>query len=73
MEKFYSLGEVARILGLPPHRVTYLHSVGKAPEPERVFNTRAYRWSEIVALSKQLGVEVDGEAKRRRAGNASGK
>ena len=65
MKKFYSLGEVARILGLPPHRVTYLHSAGKAPEPERVFNIRAYRWSEIVALAKQLGVQVNKVEQRR--------
>jgi DNA-binding transcriptional MerR regulator len=72
MEKVYSLGEVARIVGLPPHRITYLHSAGKAPEPERIFNTRAYRWSDIVALGKQLGVDVAG-GKARGTGNATGK
>jgi DNA-binding transcriptional MerR regulator len=72
MEKVYSLGEVARILGVLSHRITYLHSVGKAPEPERVFGNRAYCWSDIVALGKQLGVAT-AESKTKRTGNDAGK
>lgn len=57
--KHYSLGEVARLLKVPPHRITYLHSVGKSPEPERIFGNRAYQWDQILALARQLGVEIE--------------
>ncbi len=56
MKTYYSLGQVARLLGVAPHRIVYLHTVGKSPEPNRVFGNRAYRWSEVVALAEHFGV-----------------
>jgi DNA-binding transcriptional MerR regulator len=58
MDKYYSLGEVARLLGVAPHRIVYLHTVGKSPEPQRIFGNRAYCWSQVVAMAKQFGVAL---------------
>lgn len=59
MKQVYSISEVARILRVPPHKITYQYSVGKLPEPDKVLGRRAYHWNDIVALGKHLGVEVE--------------
>lgn len=60
MDKVYSLGEVAKLLGVAQHRIVYRHTTGKSPEPERVFGNRAYSWADVVALGRQFDVEVSG-------------
>jgi len=56
MKTYYSLGEVSKLLGVRPHRIVYLHTVSKVPEPQRVFGNRAYRWSDVVRLAEHFGV-----------------
>jgi len=58
MDTYYSLGEIARLLGVAPYRIVYRHTTGRSPEPERLFGNRAYRWPEIVALAEHFGVAV---------------
>ena len=58
--RIYSLGEAARLLGVPSHRLTYTHTSGKVPEPERVLGKRAYRAEDIRALAVHFGIEMDG-------------
>lgn len=64
MKQFYSTGEVAKLLGIPIHRISYGHSTGHFPEPTRVFGKRAYRWAEIRTLANHFGVEVNDEPGR---------
>ena len=58
MTRFLSLGEAARLLGVPPHRITYAHSVGSVAEPERVMGKRAYCQGDLARLAKHFGVRL---------------
>jgi hypothetical protein len=63
MTKQYLLGEVAKILGCRPHRITYLITSGQAPEPEhRIANKRLFSESDILRLSRRLKVKPDWSA-----------
>lgn len=61
MKKVYSLGEVAKLIGVAPHRIVYRHTSGKSPEPRRIFGNRAYSWADVVALARQFEVEMSGD------------
>jgi DNA-binding transcriptional MerR regulator len=61
MKKVYSLGEVAKLLGVAPHRIVYRHTSGQSPEPKRVFGKRAYCWQDVEALAEHLGIQVNVE------------
>jgi len=62
MKKFYSTGEVVRLLGVQPYRIEYALATGRIPEPSRVFNKRAYQWREVMALAEHFGIDVTNEA-----------
>lgn len=63
MTKQYLLGEVAKILGCRPHRITYLITSGQAPEPERrLANKRLFSESDVSRLARRLKVEPDWSA-----------
>jgi hypothetical protein len=59
MTKFYSTGEVVRLLGVVQrYRIEYALSTGQIPEPNRVFGKRAFQWREVQALADHFGVEL---------------
>ena len=60
MTKFYSTGEAARLLGVKPYRLEYALATGQVPEPERVFNKRA--WRDLSTLAEHFGVELSSRA-----------
>jgi len=64
MKRLFSTGDVAKLLGIPIHRISYAHTTGQLPEPTRVFGKRAYRWNEIRTLAGHFGVKVDDEPGR---------
>jgi DNA-binding transcriptional MerR regulator len=66
MKTYYSLGEVARLLDVRPHRIVYLHTVAKFAEPERVFGNRAYRWCDVLKLAEHFGVTIEALEKGKR-------
>lgn len=48
----YSIGTVARQLGVASYRIAYAHEQGKVPEPaRRIAGKRAYDENEIAALA----------------------
>jgi hypothetical protein len=63
MKKQYLLGEVAKILGCRPHRITYLITSGQAPEPERrIANKRLFSEADVSRLARRLKAEPDWSA-----------
>jgi hypothetical protein len=58
MDKFYSLGETARLLKVAPYKITYGHAIGKLREPLRLLGKRAYRQSDLKALAEYFDVEL---------------
>ena len=58
MNKYYSSGEVARLLGVQGYRISYAHTTGQIPEPVRLLGKRAYRWTDLRALAEHFDVEL---------------
>lgn len=65
--ELYSLGDVARILAVKPHRILYALSVGAVAEPAlRVAGKRLWNPSEVAALSEALKIETAAKWQRER-------
>lgn len=54
MNTLLTLGEVARLLNVPQHRILYLLSAQKAPEPSRVAGRRVWNEQQVQELAEQL-------------------
>ena len=54
-QDYYSLGEVARMLQVPPHRVVYLLQGGKVQESMRLGGRRAFTVDDLVNIAELLG------------------
>jgi DNA-binding transcriptional MerR regulator len=53
--ELYLLGEVARRLMCPPHRIVYLLTSGKVPEPAlRIGGRRVFTEEDIKRLAEKL-------------------
>ena len=65
MATYYSLGEAARMLGVPAYKITYSHAVGKLPEPARLLGKRAYRENDLTRLAQHFGVQLSQPASKR--------
>jgi DNA-binding transcriptional MerR regulator len=51
MKKHYLLNEVARLVGTPPHRITYALTNRHLPEPEeRLNNHRLFTEADIMRI-----------------------
>lgn len=54
-DKLSTLADVARLLGVPPHRIVYLLTTGKVPEPTtRLGNRRAFSAADIARIQQAL-------------------
>jgi DNA-binding transcriptional MerR regulator len=53
---FFTLGDAARILSVPPYQITYLLSTGKVPEPVRVGNRRLFTHADLARIAEYLKV-----------------
>jgi hypothetical protein len=70
-QELFSLGDVARLLAVKPHRILYLLSVGAAAEPAlRVAGKRLWTHEEIAALSELLKVQTAADWERERSTDA---
>lgn len=66
--ELFSLGDVARLVGVKPHRIQYLLSTSAVAEPVlRVAGKRLWSADELAALSKVL-TAAKGEPARRSDG-----
>ena len=64
MNEFYSMKEVARLLGVRPHRVGYAVSTGAVPQPSQRFgNTRVFTVEDVRRLADHFGVRRPDEPK----------
>jgi hypothetical protein len=62
MQKIYSTGQVARALGLPPHRLEYAHASQALAEPAfRFLGKRVYTPDDVRRVAGHFGVTLDGE------------
>lgn len=69
-QELFSLGDVARLLVVKPHRILYLLSVGAVAEPAlRVAGKRLWAHEEIAALSAVLKFQTAAKWERERNSN----
>lgn len=56
-QDYYSLGDVARILKVPPHRIVYLLQSGRVQESMRLGGRRAFTLDDVYDIAELLGSE----------------
>ena len=61
MTQFYTISDVARLLGIQEYRLQYAHRTGKVPSPEIVAGRRLYTWPQIEQLAQHFNVELGKE------------
>lgn len=62
MNQYYLLGDVARTLKVPPHRIVYLFSSGQLPEPEmRLGSRRIFQFPDLVRIADKLQIQLAAE------------
>ena len=60
MKHIYSIGEVARLLGLQTYQIGYAHSTDQVKEPDlRFCGKRAYTESDIQRIAEHFEIEFD--------------
>jgi hypothetical protein len=53
------LGDVARLLGVKPYRVTYALTTGLVPEPrDRIANKRLFKAEDVTRLADYFGTKT---------------
>lgn len=58
MQNIYSLGEVARMLGIPPYKLTYAITTGLVPDASARFaGRRAFSEADVQKLAAHFGAE----------------
>lgn len=53
--QYFSLSDVARILGVRAHRISYQFMSQQLPEPQRLGGRRMFKWDEIIQIAEKLG------------------
>ena len=65
MNKHYSINEVAKLIGVKAHRLSYAISNGYLPEPaERVNNKRLFTPDDMRAAALYFSAEPKGRGRR---------
>lgn len=60
MQNIYSIGEVARLLGLQIYQISYAHSTGQIEEPGlRFCGKRAYTDLDIRQIAEHFEIDLD--------------
>jgi DNA-binding transcriptional MerR regulator len=62
MNNHMTLGEVARTLGIPQHRILYLLSTLAVPEPARIAGRRVWTQEQLQELAATLNVLKKGKS-----------
>ena len=72
MDQLFSAGQVARLLGLPAHRISYAHASLALAEPaRRILNKRMYSAAEVRAVAAHFNVPLTPEADAAISGEAA--
>ena len=65
MTKIYSLGEVAKFLGIQHYKIAYMIATKQIPEPEfRFLNKRCFTENEVQQVAAFFGVPCNLEEQR---------
>ena len=60
MNELFSLRDVARRLGITPHRIAYAHELGKLPDVERrVAGKRIYTAADVRRVAEYFGIQLE--------------
>jgi DNA-binding transcriptional MerR regulator len=60
MTELLSLRDVARRLGITPHRIAYAHELGKLPDVERrVAGKRIYTAADVKRVAAYFGIDLE--------------
>ena len=58
-DNYFTLGQVARLLGRKPHLVTYAITSGHVPEPAmRIGNKRVFGEDDLQRLARYFGIPM---------------
>ncbi len=57
-EELYSTGEVAKLLGVKPHQISYAIANGLIPEPGRFCGKRAFQERDVHRIAEFFGVKT---------------
>ena len=57
-QQLFSIGEIARLVGVARHRIEYSVSNGSIPEPMRVANKRIFSIDEAQKIADYFGVNM---------------
>lgn len=52
----FSLGQVAKRLGVRPYRIAYAHTIGAIPEPRRFLGKRVYSPADEAVIGRYFDV-----------------
>lgn len=61
-DKNYTLADASRLTSVAKHKITYLFSSGKLPEPKRINNTRIFSKGDLNRIAKALETKIDWKA-----------
>jgi DNA-binding transcriptional MerR regulator len=69
MNQFLLLGDVARTLRVPPHRIVYLFSSGQLQEPAmRLGSRRIFTFADMLRVADKLQIQFAQEAQAKDQG-----
>jgi hypothetical protein len=64
-QQLYLISDVSRMLGVPPHRIAYLFTTRKVPEPPlRLGNRRVFGLADVRRVARALGRPTGGKEGR---------
>lgn len=59
-KQHFSTTDLAKLIGVAEHRITYAHRCGKLPEPEvKVAGKRIYTQADVKRVAKYFGVNLE--------------
>ena len=53
----FSLGQLAKRLGVRPYRIAYAHTIGAIPEPRRFLGKRVYSPTDEAVIARYFNVQ----------------
>ena len=59
MDQIYSIGEVGRMLGVRPYRISYAIDTGQLPDaPFRFLHKRCFTEADVQGIARFFGIET---------------
>lgn len=60
----FSLGQLAKRLGVRPYRIAYAHTIGAIPEPRRFLGKRVYSPADESVIARYFNVQPGPEPEK---------